>query len=384
MTSDTAVSPALFDLLALSLAFSPCPEPGRFRLAAARVQDWEPLPALVEAHRMAPLFYHQLSLAGVEPPRPVLRTLKGQALRTRLENQARVRQVAALAEEFARAEIPLVFLKGCALAHLLYPDPGLRPMSDIDVLVHPENLAAAADLALSLGFHPVSPIDLGDLKKKRHLPILVKREDGYRLQLELHFTLMQDASLRPFFGMQDLRSPVQSFTPAPGIRALSLGHEDMLHHLCWHTVYNAQGCEKLSWGKIADILNYAETFKDQVNWDMVRRHYPDVLHVLAQFHDLVPLSPELLERAQLALPTRQLARLGEGFQGWPAVSVKTWRATGMKQFLGQTFFPSPWWLRLEYGDANCASVGCYWVKHVCNLFRAVLFRAQLSLKHKST
>jgi len=63
--------------------------------------------------------------------------------------QTELQEILAL---FNRRHIPLLPLKGSILAPLYYPDPGLRPMADLDVLIHPENFAASAHLLAELGY----------------------------------------------------------------------------------------------------------------------------------------------------------------------------------------------------------------------------------------
>jgi hypothetical protein len=53
---------------------------------------------------------------------------------------------------FARANIPAVWLKGIALVATVYPQPTLRPMSDLDVLVPYVQRQEALNVAESLGY----------------------------------------------------------------------------------------------------------------------------------------------------------------------------------------------------------------------------------------
>jgi hypothetical protein len=45
-------------------------------------------------------------------------------------------------------------LKGAALAHLVYPEPLLRPMRDIDILVRAEEVYRGYALLPQIGFTP--------------------------------------------------------------------------------------------------------------------------------------------------------------------------------------------------------------------------------------
>lgn len=62
-------------------------------------------------------------------------TLKGVHRQAWSRNQVLFHQVRPLIEELRAARTPILLLKGAALAFQIYPDPGCRPMSDVDILV---------------------------------------------------------------------------------------------------------------------------------------------------------------------------------------------------------------------------------------------------------
>ena len=58
---------------------------------------------------------------------------------------------AALAA-LARAGVRATVVKGMHTAHTLFPDPGTRPMSDVDLVVAPDEIAAAEGALAAAGF----------------------------------------------------------------------------------------------------------------------------------------------------------------------------------------------------------------------------------------
>jgi hypothetical protein len=353
-------------LLALCTHFEPqLPPSEQIRSAAASITDWNTVPGLAENLGMAPLLNYQLKTAGVHLPIPVSRSLTAQGLRDRLINQERTLQMIALSRQFGQAGIPLLFLKGAALAHVLYPEPGLRPMSDLDILVDRSHLESSRRLLLEMGYENSNWPH--DLQKSRHLPAFSKCVAGFNINIELHFALFQDKSLHPWFELKDLTSPPLSFPIAPDTDALTLGHEDMLFHLCQHVFFNNCGLDPLRLIWVADIINYAERFIDQINWDRVHRKYPNVLHVLSLLHFLSPLSENLILQASIRINAPPTG-IGEDYQGWPIRSVTTWRTRGLLRFCLDTLFPSAWWLRLHYGVRVRAPLCYQWAQHILNLF----------------
>jgi len=68
-------------------------------------------------------------------PESLNSSFKTAYLRTLVEN-TQIEQVIRLIQSFFKdADIPVLFLKGSVLAFTRYPDPSLRPMSDVDVVV---------------------------------------------------------------------------------------------------------------------------------------------------------------------------------------------------------------------------------------------------------
>lgn len=72
-------------------------------------------------------------------------------------------------DAFERRRIPVILLRGYALVHWIYHDPGLRPMDDVDILIKKDDLPAAQDILTHLGFHtyPAYPL----LYSKKELTI---------------------------------------------------------------------------------------------------------------------------------------------------------------------------------------------------------------------
>jgi len=62
---------------------------------------------------------------------------------------------------FAPAQIPVVLLKGSALALTLYPDMSLRPFSDIDLLIRDSDLLRVRGLLLENGYEPLDEMAAG-------------------------------------------------------------------------------------------------------------------------------------------------------------------------------------------------------------------------------
>jgi hypothetical protein len=83
------------------------------------------------------------------------------------------------------AGIRVTPLKGALLGQVLYGDPGRRPSSDIDLLVEPEQLGAAVDVARDLGYE--APTDHIEPNGLPLLHFALAHERGELPALELHW-----------------------------------------------------------------------------------------------------------------------------------------------------------------------------------------------------
>jgi len=113
--------------------------------------DWPRFCALVEHHGMGPHVHAELALSGDVPAEALraLHTLHTNASEYSLLLTARL---LALVEAFERAGIPLLTLKGPALAQQLYGDPAMRDSLDLDLLVPAAQVESAAALLESRGY----------------------------------------------------------------------------------------------------------------------------------------------------------------------------------------------------------------------------------------
>jgi hypothetical protein len=331
--------------------------------AAAQIPDWEIVPARAEAHGMAPLLHAHLRSAGIHPPRPVTRQLQGLYLQHRRANQIRADVLREILAAFETAGVQALILKGAALSHLVYPEPGLRPMSDIDLLVSRSDPAKAQEALAGLGFD--APLPSRGALPHRHLAAATLRREGLLVQVEIHHQLSSTyfdnavSYLRNRFSPNTARrsstraARVNGLTvsprplPALGRSASTLGLEDMLGHLCQHLLshINVWDYGRLIW--VADIVSLAERFASEIDWDHVRRRYPDVLDTLAVLHFATPLSQELLATAGVKVGHAP-KDIGREYQGWPQTRPREWRRRGYSRVLCDTLFPSEWWLRLRY------------------------------------
>lgn len=334
--------------------------------AAGQVADWESLPALAEEQGIGPLVYAHIQAAGVDVPLAVKPVLQGLYLRHRRAGGIRARVLAEILLACQAENIPVLVLKGAVLAHLVYPQPGLRPMRDLDLLVRPSDLGRTRQTLLQLGF--VEP-DEHLLDDHHHLTSLRRTTDGLLVSVEVHHTLLSYSRRGEPAQFDDLIGAALSFDLAAwtgstgSVIVQTLSREDMLWHVYRHGFGAPLPYEPFRLVWVADLVSLVEAWVDEMDWALVRRRYRQVWNALPMFHFLTPWSNDVLD--QLSLNVKGIpGGVGEPFQGWPQFSRAAQREKGLWGTLRDTFFPSEWWVYLHYGAGGAASrLWCRWGKH---------------------
>lgn len=134
----------LTESLATAIACAPAERPAWSEL------EWRLAPAVAAIHGISPLLAGALSWQG--PPHWA--SFLAEQRRHTLLRQQRIDELLATIDERSRsAGIALVALKGAALQRAGVYAAGERPMADLDLLVHPDDVDAAVTVLLALSYH---------------------------------------------------------------------------------------------------------------------------------------------------------------------------------------------------------------------------------------
>ncbi len=196
--------------------------------------NWAHLLHAAMRHHLAPLV-HQ-GLQGLQETR-AQKSLPAapEEFRTRLENIrnlelakaiVRLHHIDELGAVALHRGMDLCLLKGAAFATTLYRDPGLRPMSDIDVLVSPRHFESWSRELEGLGYVLVDVSDHASGYRRQATGVLV----------EIHRELTSAAD---FLGLTtgEILSRSRPLDAGDGIRMRTLSWEDHLLHLCLHASF---------------------------------------------------------------------------------------------------------------------------------------------------
>lgn len=175
----------------LLLAAAPA-EPDRERLGALLEAgpDWGRMVDLLLRERATLPFWRRIRpLAGAVEPE-IRERIDRLAAASELRMGVLRRRLVESLEALEDAGVEAVVLKGGALAHTLYPDPGERPMKDLDLLVAPDAAEEARQALTSAGWRrDEEGYPEASYRRHYHLPPL--RDDaGSGAALEIHTGLL--------------------------------------------------------------------------------------------------------------------------------------------------------------------------------------------------
>jgi hypothetical protein len=152
--------------------------------------DWDLFFRMAKAEGVAPLMYHAMTRSAFRAPEATRLKLQSVYYETAAFNQVLLTEMERVVQALNDAGIPVIVLKGAALAWTVYPDPALRPMNDLDLLVKTEDLERAKELIFSLGYHePIPEMARGINRMTGHAYYLVKNNREGMI-IELHWNLV--------------------------------------------------------------------------------------------------------------------------------------------------------------------------------------------------
>ncbi|RUM42704.1 MAG: hypothetical protein DSY80_06750 [Desulfocapsa sp.] len=338
--------------------------------ACTEFEAWNTLLVLAEEQGMGPLLSRHLTFAGISSPTVFLRGLKFLSLRHRQANTLLMKTLGEILTLFESAGIKSLVLKGAALCNTLYPEIGLRPMRDIDLLLDKEDVEHAHTLLQNAGFCSSS---VALPKDYYHLQPLLKKDAGMEISIELHHGLFPQ--LPPFyneFSFNESFEKGKTFV-VNGVSARALANEEMLYHLFEHGFHPPLTYESCKLISAADIIGLVEKNVTTLDWGKINKKYPQISTSLSAFHYLSPWSEKVLPYIHVensVIP----AGVGDAYSGWPR--QKFWDAIKGKRtmaILKDTFFPSRWWCMLYYSTKNgvFAALWNRFVEHPVHLLRWV-------------
>lgn len=218
------------------------------------------------SYRLLPLLHGNLARLGYE--HPLMPKLAGIYRRSWCEAQIRQRQLADPLALLARADIPVMLSKGIVLGLHYYASPGMRPMSDVDVIVPPDRALEALEILHGQGWSMLPDVKKHWGARWKDMMLLVtgaglEHRDGGQLDLQwrlVHESLHKNAE-RDFWSNA---VPIS----VDGQRVLRPSATDLLFHVIIHGM-RPNEFPPIRW--IADAAMILRKEGDVIDWDRMYR-----------------------------------------------------------------------------------------------------------------
>jgi len=234
--------------------------------ATWRKADWDLALDLAAWHRLAPVLYAHLLDRSACPP-DVLAVLERAYLDNAARNLRLSESVREISAALAAAAIPAILLKGAALIESVYPDPALREMVDLDLLVATEQLDAAGDALAAVGLRPRLAARTERWTRAwmraHHIHDAALVSEDRVVAVELHRHVAPDDQAASFDVADIWRRRRVSrrgghLLPSP---------EDLLLHVCIHFSRDRRRRSDGALGQICDIARILAT--EDIDWSLL-------------------------------------------------------------------------------------------------------------------
>lgn len=212
--------------------------------------------------------------------------------------------------ETSNSGIPIIILKGIALVTILQNQLN-RPVSDIDIMIHKQDLHKVKDILHKLGYFPVKP----NFEKSENKDLTIPYKNNRGILIEIHTELINVERYRILTIIdnkkiwEDLRN-----IKIQNQYGYILASHFFLIHLCLHVAIQ-HGLRGFQW--FTDIHNFIEYENDRIDWLKVEKYSKEfriekpvyyALWITKQFHN-ISIPDFLLSQWEIKYPSKILKKI---------------------------------------------------------------------------
>ena len=234
----------------------------------ASMDEWSRLLNFLKVNWMIPFVYRKIGSLPQECrlPETITDEMRQDFLLSCVRSVHMERQLREIIEAFREQGVRVLVLRGPALAFSLYEDPAMRPSSDLDLLVMPEQVVQARGILESLGYKCLAKRFEFARDFFREECFIDQKNLGNKFPVDLHWVHWE---LHPFFkggeevDIEDLFQRGWK-VETPTLTFETLHPVDYLIHSAIHLVMIHRMEMRLSW--IYDTVLLAQQLKVPDEW----------------------------------------------------------------------------------------------------------------------
>jgi hypothetical protein len=314
---------------------------------------------VIDAERIGPLLHQVARGRGILPP-AVQEGVRARYRWTGVQTMVLLRELGNCLERLAAARVPVIVLKGAALTEAVYRNVALRPMSDVDLLVHQRDLPAARRVLEEMGYAVARAETHPGVLAEHENEMAFHKEGVIATSFDVHWSLFDSPYYQRHIAIDWFWQSAESVEIA-GARAQMLGPEALIIHLCGHLALHHASSGLLWWQDIAEVL---AVYERRIDWTELlarTRQFGLVLSVRTVLTRLAvdwgaPVPAAALRELRASQPSpgeaRVFARLNAGEQPvgqrfWDDLAdMPDWRQR--LRFARTSLFPSAAYMRQRY------------------------------------
>ncbi|BDY12402.1 nucleotidyltransferase domain-containing protein [Hydrogenimonas cancrithermarum] len=278
--------------------------------------DWVKLVGVANGNFLTPALYHALESKKLFDliDDPLLEGFLKEVYRNNAErNEGILGQLEDIQKILAPAGIKPLLLKGAAvISEKLYPAPGIRTMTDIDIMMHPEVFQEGLALLKKRGYIEFGR-DLG--RWHHHTPRINKK--GFPAAVEPHFRVIFDQKIEyiPYDEVTSQRSRNRLLKDSNVLKPTWHLYHTFLHSA---VVDKSHQRWKLALKNVYDFSVLASSYGEEIDWNLLyslaeKYHHEKILE------DFLYLAEKLF-MLETPIPTNAL-------RGWLFYKKCLWEST---------------------------------------------------------
>jgi hypothetical protein len=224
--------------------------------------DWKYLLELAEFHGVAPIVAHNLVTNGFtgQVQQSYLERLNHIYVHNLYRNVLLSSELAKVLSVLKQHGVVAIILKGTILAELLYGNPGLRRVADMDIMVQPGELSLTRSLLLEMGYRQPEPLKVWD-HPFHEVPYY--KTAKFPFFIELHWNLDDERLVA--FPRQEIWQRAH-LVESQGWSTMVLSPEDTLLYLC----NNLSKQDDQLLRSVCDIAELLKKYEGTLDWDYIR------------------------------------------------------------------------------------------------------------------
>lgn len=318
---------------------------------------------------VAPWCFYRLNQFGTHKNSSfslLVQDFKKHYLQTLVMNQQRWQVFQEIKRLLDTHQIEVIPLKGLALAFTLYPQEALRPMGDIDLLIHPEKVYRARNILIDHGAKPLH-VALSKAHEQVHAHVAALSWKG--IMVEPHQRLFALGSpLNP-----EKIALFDQLIKVPGNSFRIFNEVMMTYHLAAHVIKGYKmGGMRFSWLLDLALMLQRNMHDPDFKSKVIDLHQPaakDIESVLTWASMLLSDQPEPEQKAATPFPKEKYFHREHHTKQrhkWMVLhEILHLPAFGLKaKILFRELFPAKSYMERQYGKSNSSQMGWLYLKRL--------------------